>query len=113
MVTESRPTLDGIQPERTAVAALAWRLQGELVLPGDRAYETARTIWNAEVDSRPALIVRCADAGDVIAAIDFARAQGLPVAVRSGVDSLADYGTGDGSVLIDLSNLRGIGDYCR
>jgi FAD/FMN-containing dehydrogenase len=108
MVTETRPTLDGYQPESKAVAALAARLQGEMVQPGDPTYETIRAVWNDPVDGRPALIVRCADVVDVIAAVDFARLQQLSVAVRSGGNRLADYGTGDGGVLIDLSNLKEI-----
>jgi FAD/FMN-containing dehydrogenase len=71
-------------------------------------YETARTVFNAAVDRRPALIARCADALDVIAAVDFARVQGLSVAVRSGGHSAAGFGTCDGGMLIDLSRLKRI-----
>jgi FAD/FMN-containing dehydrogenase len=88
--------------------ALAARLQGDLVRPGDPAFDAARTVYNAAIDRRPALIVRCADAADVIAAVDFARAYELSVAVRSGGHSLAGFGTCDGGVLIDLSDLNGI-----
>jgi FAD/FMN-containing dehydrogenase len=108
MVTETGSTPNGDQPESKAIAALAARLQGELVKPGDPAYDSARTTGSAAVERGPALIVRCADAVDVMAALDFARAQRLFVAVRSGDNGLAAYGTGDGGVLIDLSNLRGI-----
>jgi FAD/FMN-containing dehydrogenase len=84
------------------------RLQGDLVWPGQPAYEAGRGVWNMATDRRPALIVRAADAEDVIAAVDFARAQGLSVAVRSGGHSNAGFGTCDGGVLIDLSALKGI-----
>jgi FAD/FMN-containing dehydrogenase len=84
------------------------RLQGCLVWPGQPAYEAGRGVWNMATDRRPALIVRAADAEDVIAAVDFARAQGLSVAVRSGGHSNAGFGTCDGGVLIDVSALKGI-----
>jgi FAD/FMN-containing dehydrogenase len=100
---------DGLMTRHVAVDALSARLQGDLVLPGDAAYETARAVFNAAVDGRPALIVFCADAADVIAAVNFARAQELSVAVRGGGHSLAGYGTCDGGgVLIDLSRMKGI-----
>ena len=83
------------------------RLQGELIEPDDRRYERARATWNGAVSGQPALIVRCADAVDVAAAIAFAREQGLPVAVRSGGHSMAGHSTCDG-VVIDLSPMKGI-----
>jgi FAD/FMN-containing dehydrogenase len=83
-------------------------MQGELVWPGDADYDSGRTVWNVAVDRRPAVIVRAVDAEDVIAAVDFARGQGLSVAVRGGGHSNAGFGTCDGGVLIDLSRLKQI-----
>ena len=83
-------------------------MQGELVWPGDADYDSGRTVWNVAVDRRPAVIVRAVDAEDVIAAVDFARGQGLSVAVRGGGHSNAGFGTCDGGVLIDLSRLKHI-----
>ena len=57
-------------------------LRGALVRPGDPDYDQARAIWNAAHDRRPALIIRCAGTADVIRAVQFARSEGLPVAVR-------------------------------
>jgi FAD/FMN-containing dehydrogenase len=91
-----------------AVSMLESRLQGVLVWPNEPAYEAGRRVWNRAIDRRPAVIVRAVDAEDVIAAVDFARAQGLSVAVRSGGHSNAGFGTCDGGVLIDLSLLKGI-----
>src|SRR3954464_11871779 len=65
-------------------AQLRSALRGELVLPGDRGYAQARRVWNGMVDKRPAAIVYCAGSEDVIAAVNFARAQKLLVAVRAG-----------------------------
>ena len=59
-------------------------LRGRLVRPVDPDYDQARTVWNAAHDRRPALIIRCAGTADVIRAVQFARSEGLPVAVRGG-----------------------------
>jgi FAD/FMN-containing dehydrogenase len=101
----ARP-LERAAPERS-IAALRARLQGQLIVPGDMQYEAARAVWNGAADRRPVLIVRCADALDVAAAIAFARMHELQVAVRSGGHSIAGHSTCDG-VLIDLSLLCGI-----
>ncbi|MPZ92883.1 MAG: FAD-binding protein [Actinobacteria bacterium] len=70
--------------DRKAVDELAAALRGDVVGPGDAAYDEQRRIWNGSIDRRPALIARCAGVADVIAAVRFARAHGLLVAVRSG-----------------------------
>ena len=59
-------------------------LRGSVLTPADPAYDDARRIFNAMIDHRPALIARCAGAADVVACVQFARAQGLPVSVRGG-----------------------------
>src|SRR5690606_14101770 len=64
------------------VETLREGLRGELVLPQDAAYESARRIWNAMIDKRPAAIVRCGAVTDVVRAVEFARASGMPLAVR-------------------------------
>jgi FAD/FMN-containing dehydrogenase len=78
------------------------RLKGELILPGNPAYEDARRVWNGAADRSPALIVRCADVEDVIAAVTVAREQALTLSVRSGGHSLAGHGTNEGGMVIDL-----------
>jgi FAD/FMN-containing dehydrogenase len=108
MAIETILTMDGHAPSLAAMDALTARLQGDLMRPGDPTYETARAVQNAAVDRRPALIASCADAADVIAAVDFARQRGFSVAVRSGGHSLAGYGTSDGGVLVDLSRMKGV-----
>ena len=84
------------------------RLQGELLLPDDPGYDEARPIWNAMHDRRPALIVRPRGGDDVAAAIAFAREHRLPIAIRGGGHSVAGYGTVEGGLVIDQSQLQGV-----
>jgi FAD/FMN-containing dehydrogenase len=85
-----------------AVRALANRLRGDIVQPGNSDYDAARSVWTGSVDRRPSLIVRCTSAADVRAAQAFAREQDLAVAVHSGGHSFAGHGTVDGGIVIDL-----------
>lgn len=66
------------------VEHLAQRLRGEVVRPDDPGYKACRRVWNGSIDRRPALVVRCAGVADVRAALEFARAHDLLVAVRGG-----------------------------
>ena len=84
------------------------RVLGEVVRPTDTTYDTARQVWNASIDCYPALIVRAADAADVLRAVEFSRDQQLPLAVRSGGHSFAGFGTVDGGVVIDMSRMNGV-----
>jgi hypothetical protein len=83
-------------------------LRGGLVRPADPDYDQARTVWNAAHDRHPALIIRCAGTADVIRAVEFARSEGLEVAVRGGAHSIAGFSTCDGGVVIDTSPMQGI-----
>jgi FAD/FMN-containing dehydrogenase len=72
-----------------AVDGLKKGLRGELIRPDEPGYDEARKVWNGMIDKRPALIVRCAGVGDVIDAVNFARDNDLPLAVRGGSHSAA------------------------
>jgi len=89
-----------------ALSRLRSELHGTLVLPGDEEYESARAVWNAAIDRRPAAVVRCVDSTDVIRAVRLARDQGLPVAVRGGGHGFAGRATCDGGLVIDCSPMR-------
>lgn len=90
------------------VRELAERFQGPLIGPEDPAYEEARRVFNGMIDRRPAVIARCTRVADVQAAVGFARANGLLVAVRGGGHHVAGHATCDGGIVIDLSPLKDI-----
>lgn len=83
-------------------------LRGPLLLPDDESYDTARTVWNAMVDKRPALIARCAGTADVIQCVRFAREHDLLVSVRGGGHNYAGMAVCDDGLMIDLSPMKGI-----
>ena len=89
-------------------AALAERLAGEVISPDHPEYDTARRIWNAMIDKRPAAIARCADAGDVATAVRFAAEHGLALAVRGGGHNVAGTALVDDGLVIDLSAMRAV-----
>ncbi len=91
-----------------AVEALGRSFSGPLLRDGDGAYEQARRVWNGCFDRRPALIARCQCVADVQAAVRFATANGLPVAVRGGGHSAQGYSVWDGAVVVDLSEMRAV-----
>jgi len=82
--------------------------QGQLIGPEDSGYEQARSVYNAMIDKRPALIARCGGTADVASAIRFARDHELLVAIRGGGHNGAGLGTCDGGVVLDLSLLTQI-----
>jgi FAD/FMN-containing dehydrogenase len=94
--------------EETAVQEFAAGLRGELVRPEDDGYDTTRAIFNGMVDKRPAMIVRCVGASDVIQGVDFARTHDLLLSVRGGGHSVAGNAVSDGGLMLDLSPMKGI-----
>lgn len=87
---------------------LAQSLRGDLVRPGDPTYDEARSIWNAAHDRNPALIVRCHGVADVLRTVEFARSEGLPLAVRGGGHSIPGFSTVDKGVVLDLSPMNAV-----
>src|SRR5262249_22321013 len=94
--------------EETSIQELAARLRGTLLRPNDAGYEQAAQVYNGMIDKRPALIARCVDVADVIAAVNFAREHELALAVRGGGHSGPGLGTVDDGLVIDLAGMKGI-----
>lgn len=92
----------------TTVEQLREQVRGETITAEDPAYEEARRVYNAMIDRRPSVIVRCAGADDVVAAVNFARETGLDLAVRGGSHSVPGFGTADDAVVIDLSRMQAV-----
>jgi FAD/FMN-containing dehydrogenase len=91
-----------------AITALRKKIRGDLIQPGDHQYDEARKVYNAMIDKRPALIIRCVDAADVSSAVAFGCDQGLDIAVRGGSHNGPGFGVVDEGLVIDLSRMRGI-----
>src|SRR5690242_16617188 len=76
--------------------------------PGDHGYDAARSIWNAMIDRRPAVIARCTTTADVVAAVRRARAEDLEIGVRCGGHSIAGLAVPDGGLMIDLTPMGAV-----
>jgi FAD/FMN-containing dehydrogenase len=81
-------------------------VRGQVIQPGDPAYDEARAVHNGMIDRHPALVVRCASTDDVVSAIRIGHDHQLPVAIRGGGHSAPGFGTCDGGVVVDLGALR-------
>jgi FAD/FMN-containing dehydrogenase len=86
--------------------ALADKLTGSVIVPGDEAYDEARKVWNGMIDRRPASIARCQTQEDVVASVNFARDKDLLIAVRGGAHNVAGNATCDDGIVIDLSRMK-------
>jgi len=84
------------------------KLRGTLLQPGDTGYDEARQIWNAMIDRRPGLIVRCRGTSDVRVAVRFAREHDIRLAVRGGGHNIAGNALCDDGMVIDLSGMRAV-----
>lgn len=84
------------------------RVEGQVLCPGDDEYDRARAVWNAMVDRRPQLVVRCASAGDVAAAIRYARDHDLEIGVRCGGHGILGPAVPEGGLMIDLTPMGGV-----
>jgi FAD/FMN-containing dehydrogenase len=91
-----------------ALQELRASFQGELVLPGDEQYDEVRAVYNGMIDRYPALIARCTNSADVVAAVNFARQHRLILAVRGGGHNGGGLGTADDGLVIDLSPMKDV-----
>jgi hypothetical protein len=92
--------------DQSKVATFKTSLRGELIQRGDEGYDAARKVYNGMIDKHPALIARCADVADVIAAVNFGRENNLLVSIRGGGHNAAGLGICDDGVVIDLARIH-------
>ena len=90
------------------ISNLVSDIRGAVVFPEDPGYDEARKVYNAMIDRRPAMVVKCVDIADVIAAVRFARDHDLLLAVRGGGHNGAGLGTCDDGMVVDLSRMKGV-----
>jgi hypothetical protein len=86
--------------------ALRRQVRGAVLLPGDEGYDEARSVWNGDIDRRPAVIARCTGPDDVAAALRYAQEAGLQVAVRGGGHGYWGAAVPEGGLMIDLSPIH-------
>ncbi len=94
--------------ESKHVDALRASLRGTVLLEGDPAYDDTRSIWNAMIDRRPALIARCIGVSDIVACVNFARTHGIALSMKGGGHNIAGTAVSDGGLMIDLAGMRGV-----
>jgi len=105
-MAKATDTRRGPSVDSTALEEFRGAVRGGVIAEGDPGYDEARKVYNAMIDKRPALIAKCADAGDVITSLKFGRDHGLDVAVRGGSHNGAGFGSVEGGLVIDLSPIR-------
>jgi FAD/FMN-containing dehydrogenase len=103
-------TIDGDTRTLSSGALEAFRsgLRGQLRLPGEAGYDEARTIWNAMIDRRPAVVVRAAGAGDALHTVRLAAEHGLLLSVRGGGHNIAGNAVCEGGLMLDLSGMAAV-----
>ena len=102
--------LDGgeVLVDEAALEALRSELRGPALRPGEPGYDEARTLYNAMIDNKPAVIVRCAGVADVMEGVKFAAANGLLLSVRGGGHNVAGNAVCDGGLMLDLSTMNSV-----
>ena len=83
-------------------------LRGPLLLAGDAGYDEARSVWNAMIDRRPALVARCIGVSDIVAGVRFARESGIALSLKGGGHNISGLAVAEGGLMLDLSLMRGV-----
>ena len=103
----AQPTAEAALDEE-AIQGLSQQTRGDVLTAGDAGYDDARSIWNALIDRKPAVIVQCTGAADVVDAVNFAREQNLLLSIKGGGHNVAGNAVNDGGLVIDLSQMNGV-----
>lgn len=98
----------GTNPEIATLENVRSGIKGDVLLPGDAGYDKARTVWNAMINKRPAVIACCTNTNDVIQAVNFARHNNLLLSVKGGGHNVAGNAVCEGGMMIDFSKMKEI-----
>lgn len=101
-------TSEAVQNQQAIAAALQGQVRGPMLLPETPGYDEARSVWNAMIDRRPALIVRCSGVADVVACVRAARQLDVPLSIKGGGHNIAGLAVCDGGLMLDMSLMRGV-----
>jgi FAD/FMN-containing dehydrogenase len=101
-------TTEQLESYQAVANELKGRVRGPLLRPGEPGYDEARSVWNAMIDRRPAMIVRCLGVADVVASVQAARQHGLPLSIKGGGHNIAGLAVCDGGLMLDMSLMRGV-----
>lgn len=107
-ITAQTLTKESVKLDREIVEELTSQIRGEVITPENETYDDARSIYNAMIDKRPALIVKCSNVADVIRCVNYAREYDLLTAVRCGGHNGAGLALAEDGLVIDLSGMKGI-----
>jgi hypothetical protein len=97
-----------VELRQIALDALKAKLRGALLTPEDAGYDESRTVWNAMIERRPALVVRCLGVADTLECVRFAREHDLLLCIKGGGHNIAGLATADGAMMLDMSAMRGV-----
>jgi hypothetical protein len=110
MTTVAALTREGapLALDRKLLDGLRAALRGPLLLADDAGYDDARSVWNAMIDRRPALVARCLGVADVAAGVRFARETGIALSMKGGGHNISGLAVAEGGLVLDLSLMRGV-----
>jgi FAD/FMN-containing dehydrogenase len=108
VVTDQLSAAPKTIPDTPSLSELRDRFRGRVFLYGDPEYDRARSLWNAMIDRRPALIAQVASTEDVVEAVRFARVRDLPLSIRGGGHNIAGLAVADAGLMIDFSEMKDI-----